>query len=242
MKKVICLLLGLALAASAFVGCSQNEQNEPTELTEPTELNEQQEQLEQQEQQEQQEVNNVMELTGMHMTAENVSPYEGIFLEDPALGTVSGVYAMKFTNTGDQTIHSTQLIFSNGVDDLVFWVEMMPAGQSVIVAEMNAKKVEAGEIQFVDGTMDYLEAGLENPDAVEVTCGSNDMMEVRNVTQEALPLVRVFYRSVNGDGILMGGPCYSVVIDGLDVDGTVEVEAEYWDENSAVVSVLVVNE
>ena len=135
MKKVICLLLGVALAASAFVGCSQNEQNEPTKLTEPTELNEQQEQQEQMEQQEQQEVNNVMELTGMHMTAENVSPYEGIFLEDPALGTVSGVYAMKFTNTGDQTIHSTQLIFSNGVDDLVFWVEMLPAGQSVIVAE-----------------------------------------------------------------------------------------------------------
>lgn len=214
MKKVITLLLVLALAVSVFAGCSKEEQEEEQ----------------------------VLELEGMNMTAENVSPYEGRYLEDPAADTVSGVYAMKFTNTGDETIQTAQLFFSNGTDELVFWLEMLPAGQSVTVAELNMLAVAEGEIQFVDGTVTYLEAGLENAECVEVTGGNDGMIQVRNTTEEMLPLVRIFYRHTDAEGNLLGGPCYSAMIDGIEVGGTAEAEAEFWTEDCKVVTVLVVNE
>ena len=216
MKKVICLLLGLALAASAITGCSKEEQKKEEEK--------------------------VMELAGMNITAENVSPYEGRYLEDPAVEFASGIYAMKFTNTGTETIHTAQLIFSNGTDEMVFWLEMLPAGESVTMAELNAKDVVEGEITFVDGSVTLMEAGLENPDCVEVVGGSNGMLQVRNVTTEPLPLVRVFYRHTDGEGNLVGGPCYSTIIDGMEAGGTVEAEAADWADDCRIVTVLVVNE
>lgn len=215
MKKVICVLLVLALSVSVFAGCSKDEQEEEEKT---------------------------FELEGMNITAENVSPYEGRFLEDPAGETVSGVYAMKFTNTGDQTIQSAQLFFSNGTDELVFWLEMLPAGASVTVAELNMLPAAEGEINYVDGTVTYLEAGLENADCVEVTGSNEGMIQVRNTTEEALPLVRIFYRHTDGEGNLIGGPCYSAMVDGIEAGGNAEAEAEFWTDDCQVVTVLVVNE
>ena len=214
MKKVICMLLAFVLAAGALAGCTADEQKE----------------------------NNVMELDGMNMTAENVSPYEGRFLEDGGNEIASGVYAMKFTNTGDQTIQNAQLFFSNGTEELVFWVEMLAAGQSVTVAELNMLAVAEGDVEFLDGMVTCLEAGLENADCVEVSGGNNGMIQVRNTTDEALPLVRIFYRHTDSEGNQIGGPCYSAMVDGIEANGTAEAEAEFWTDDCVVVTVLVVNE
>lgn len=215
MKKVICLILVLTLAVSVFAGCNKDEQEEEKKI---------------------------LELEGMNITAENVSPYEGAFLEDPTGETVYGVYAMKFTNTGDETIQTAQLFFSNGTDELVFWLEMLPAGESVTVAELNMLPVAEGEINFVDGTVAYLETGLENVDCVEVTGYNDGMIQVKNTTDEMLPLVRIFYRHTDSEGNLLGGPCYSAMIDGIEASGTAEAEAEFWTDDCTVVTVLVVNE
>lgn len=215
MKKVICILLAMVMTITVVAGCSKDEQEEEKKI---------------------------MELEGMNITAENVSPYEGRFYEDPVGETVSGIYAMKFTNTGDETIRTAQLIFSNGTDEMVFWLEMLPAGASVTVAELNMLPAAEGEINYVDGTVSYLETGLENANCVKVSSGDNGMIHVENTTDEMLPLVRVFYRHTDGEGNLLGGPCYSAMIDGIEAGGTAEAEAEYWTGDCQVVTVLVVNE
>lgn len=215
MKKVISLLLVIVLCVVVFTGCNKDEQEENDKT---------------------------FVLEGMNITAENVSPYEGRFLEDPAGETVSDIYAMKFTNTGDQTIQSAQLFFSNGTDELVFWLEMLPAGQSVTVAELNTLPQAEGNVNFLDGTVIYLEDGLENADCVKVN-GSNDgVIQIENTTEELLPLVRIFYRHTDSEGNLLGGPCYSTMIDGIEAGGTAEAEAEYWTDDCQIVTVLVVNE
>lgn len=81
MKKAICLCLAILMIACTCVGCGQDGQKE----TEP-------------------QVTKAFELKDEKITTENVSPYEGKYLEYGDVETVSGIYAMKFTNTGDQTI------------------------------------------------------------------------------------------------------------------------------------------
>ena len=85
MKKRICLCLSLVLILSICAGCgSKTAQKE----TEP-------------------QANAPLYLEKEKITAENVSPYDGLYLEYGDMETVSGLYAVKFTNTGDQTIQDT---------------------------------------------------------------------------------------------------------------------------------------
>lgn len=219
MKKVICLCLAVMILTCTCAGCSKPEQTE----TEP-------------------QVIKVFELENEKITAENVSPYEGKYLEYGDVELVSGIYAMKFTNTGDQTISDAQLIFSDGTQELSFWLEMLPTGQSVIVAEQNQLAVAAEQLQYVDGKVTYLEAGLEKADCVQVADNADGTVKVENMTNEMLPLVRVFFRPADANGNPIGGPCRSVLVDGIESAASVNVEAEGWDETCVVVTVLVINE
>ena len=176
------------------------------------------------------------------ITAENVSPYEGNYLEYGDVEQVSGLYAMKFTNTGDQTIQSAQLVFSDGTQELTFRFEMLPAGQSVIVAELSQLSAASEELNYVDGVVTYLEGIVENKDCVKVTDNKDGTVKVENVTDEMLPLVRVFFRPTDSNGNPIGGPCKSIMVDGIEAGASVTVEAEGWEETCVVVAILVINE
>ena len=219
MKKAICLALSAVLCICALFGCGAKAPKE----TEPK-------------------IIKTFELKDEKITAENISPYEGKYLEYGDEEMVSGIYAMKFTNTGDQTIQSAQLIFSDGTQELSFRFEMLPAGQSVIAAEENQLPVAAEELNFVDSNITYLEAGLEKADCVKVTDNSNGTVKIENATDEMLPLVRVFFRPADANGNPIGGSCKSVMVDGIEAGAAVDVAAEGWDESCVVVTVLVINE
>lgn len=219
MKKAMCVCIALLMIACTCVGCGNNEAKE----TEP-------------------QVTKTFELKDKKITAENMSPYEGIYLEYGDVEMVSGIYALKFTNTGDQTIQTAQLVFSDGTQELSFWLEMLPAGQSVIVAEQNQRAVVAEELNYVDSTITYLEAGLEKADCVKVTDNKDGTVKIENVTGEMLPLVRVFFRPADVNGVSLGGPCKSIMVDGIEAGAAVDIAVEGWDETCVVVTVLVINE
>lgn len=228
MKKVFCLLLALGMVLSLFVGCAEEEQEVTTTTTTS--------------QTEEVKLDTSILLHDMHLSAETIAPYEGPYWEDATGEQVSGIYAMKFTNIGEQCIRSAQLIFGNGTNELVFWLEMLPAGQSVIVAEQRMVPVAQGKVHFVDGTVSYVEEGLENTACVELVKSGDGVLQFKNTTDELLPLVRIFYRLTDGEGTLLGGPCYSTMIDGIEAGSTASAEAEHWTEDCAIVTVLVVNE
>ena len=219
MKKAICLCLAVLMAACACSGCGKDEQKE----TAPH-------------------IVKILELKDEKITAENVSPYEGPYWEYGDVETVSGLYAMKFTNDGDQTIREAQIVFSDGTQELSFWLEMLPAGQSVIVAEQNQCAVVAEELNYVDSTITYLEAGLEKADFVKVSDNKDGTVKIENLTGEMLPLVRVFFRPTDANGNLIGGPCKSLMVDGIEAGAAVNIAAESWDETCVVVTILIINE
>lgn len=180
----------------------------------------------------------VLEAEGI--SALNVSPYEGLYLENGEEEQVSGVCAMAFTNTSGKTIREADLVFNDGTEELMFHLEMVAAGQTVTVAEADKQAAGSEQLQYVDGNVVYLEDGLEKPDSVEVTTAADGRVSIKNITQEDLPLVRVFYRGTDAAGNALGGICYSCIADGIPAGETVEVEAEKWTAASTVATVLVV--
>ena len=171
----------------------------------------------------------IFELENEKIIAENVSPDEG-------------VYAVRFTNTGDKTIQDAQLVFGDGTQELMFWFEILPAGQTITVTEQDELRVAAEELKYIDSSISYLADGIENPGSVEVTGGEEGLIQVKNITGEVLPLVRVFYRQTDDSGNMIGGSCCSVLADGIAPGETVQVMADGWNDRSAVVTVLVVSQ
>ena len=212
-------MLVLAMCVCLFAACGMKESKE----TEP-------------------QIQKIFELQDEKITAENVSPYDGVYLEYGDVEQVSGLYAVKFTNTGDQTIHSAQMIFSDGTQELSFWLEMLPVGKSVVVVEQNQLPATSEALNYVDSNITYLEAGLEKADCVKVTDNKDGTVKVENVTDEMLPLVRVFYRPADANGKPIGGPCKSLMVDGIEAGASVDIPGEGWDETCVVVTVLVINE
>ena len=221
MRKLICILLALLMCA--FAGCS----NEEIKETEPQET--------------EPEIIKTFELEAEQITAENVSPYEGLYLEYGDEELVSGLYAMKVTNNASETIREAQLIFADGTQELVFHVEMLGAGQSAVVCDMDQRAVAAEQLQYVDGTVSYMEEGMVNEGCVEVT-GGEDVVSITNITEEDLPLVRVFFRPTDENGNMIGGLCRSFMADGIPAGQTLEIETEGWTDGCAVSTVLVINE
>lgn len=181
------------------------------------------------------------ELAGM-VEIMNISPYSGIYLEGgPALKTrEENLYAIKITNTSDKTIANISLVYNDGTQDLNFYAEMIPAGQSIYVVEKEMKFFASADLTYVSGAITYLENVREDLAAVEITPTRNSTLMVKNITKEELACVVIYYRKVVEDGTLLGGPVYCTVCEEIMPGDEYEAEAECWQDSSCkVINVLI---
>ena len=174
----------------------------------------------------------------------NVAPYTGIYLEGGLYNKSreENVYALKVTNTSSETILNAVLVYNDGTQDLDFFIEMLPAGRSVYVVELTKKQVVSTELTFVQGAVNYLEEGIENKDTVQVTSTRNGTLLVKNLSDQEVACVWIFYRKVTDSGVLLVGRVHSTMSDEILPGEELEVEAELWQPNSCeIVNVLLLD-
>ena len=175
------------------------------------------------------------------VTIESIVPYDGIFLEGDEKERVEDTYALKVTNVSEETILYATFNYRAGRKDLTFYLEMLPAGKSVIVAEQKKQSVKNEDLKYVDGAIHYIQAGLENMESVKITPTKETTLKVKNKTSELLPVVWIFYRKAEADGTLLGGKCYDTGIVDLGARETYEAEAEFWMDDCEIVNVILLD-
>ena len=217
MKKAAKYII-LALAACLLTGCGQEEE---TVILPPV-------------------TEQTLQLEEIGLRAENLSPYEGIYIEqgeEDEKVRVENACAMEFTNIGEKTIRDAHLVFTDGEEDYNFYFEMLPYGSTVTVVEYDKQAAPKAELHWANSTVNYLEEGVENTDCIEVI-GELGVITVENKTFKDLPRLEIYYRRGDGNGGSVGGPCYKVTLDGLERRDTASPEAICWSKNSVVVNVL----
>ena len=178
------------------------------------------------------------------LAVENISPYTGAFVEcDPEdRCRAEGIYALEITNISDETILNAVLNYNDGTNDLVFYIEMLPVGQTIVVAEQNMKKMTSEELTFTGGAVNYLEEGMEAMDLVEITPTKNSTLMVKNISEEKLPITWIFYRQVDREGRVLDGRCSTAMVGDLPPGFTYEAEAPEWLPSCVIVNALVLDE
>lgn len=216
MRKRIALLLALVLAVGLLPACAE----EPVELTPGMDITPE-------------------ELSGV-VSVTNISPYTGIHIEkgdDENKDRVENVTALKFTNTGDTTIADAHFVFSDGSQELNFYLQMLPAGSVVTLVEYDKKTAKTSNLQYVDSQINYLSDAIEDPDGFEVLESEYGSLIVENKTKQELDKVEIYYRRAFEDGTL-GGICYVEVLENVGIGDIVYADPGYWSDKCAIVNIL----
>lgn len=178
------------------------------------------------------------------LLVENKAPFTSQYMEcDPwDFERRYDVYALSVTNISDKTIDNLTLTYSNGEQELVFYVEMLPAGWTVVPMDTEGTAVTATELTYVSGEVNYLTTGREVTDEVELTETRNSTIIVKNMTEEDMGAVVVYYRDVDYLGNVMAGRCFRATSMKLIPGWQEELETDQWLPSCVIVNVVVVDE
>lgn len=178
------------------------------------------------------------------LLVENKAPFTSQYMEcDPwDFERRYDVYAMGVTNISDKTIENLTLTYSNGEQELVFYVEMIPAGWTVVPMDMDGTVVTSTELTYVSGEVNYLTTGREVNDEVELTETRYSTVIVKNMTEEDMAAVVVYYRDVDYLGNVMAGRCFSATSMELIPGWQEELETDQWLPSCVIVNVVVLEE
>ena len=176
------------------------------------------------------------------LLVENKAPFTGQFMEcEPSdFVRVYDVHALGLTNIGEKTIESMTLVYNNGTKDLTFYAEMIPAGWTLVVVDTECTEATTTDLTYVSGEINYLESGTEVTDLVELTETAYGTVIVKNLSEQTITSITVYYRDVDYMGNVLAGRCFraSNVME-LIPGWQEELETEQWLPSCRVVNVVV---
>lgn len=142
---------------------------------------------------------------GTQMIVKSFAGYDGAYLEDGSGDEIVGVAALLVENSGDAGILRAEIVLERSNESMVFCIELLPAGQSVLVLEKNRKIYSSGEFTACTGwaVMEY--GDWKKSDLLRIDAGGVNLLTVENLCPEKLGNIKVYYKPQYADGLFSIG-------------------------------------
>lgn len=171
-----------------------------------------------------------------------VAGYTGYFVEDGSDEIVENVACILVENTTEEYLDYGLITANFGEKEYTFTVTGLPGGSSAWVLETNRGTADAGDTYaYVGETISPLRQVVTQDDRVTVEL-KEGIIAVTNVSEKDLPSVRVYYKSLLDDGVLLGGITYTVLAEGLKAGESRELTAGHCLPQGSVVVRLDIGE
>lgn len=168
-------------------------------------------------------------IEGTELTVQNISSYDGIFLEDGSDGEVTGVAAMVVENTGDTNVEYAAITISCNGETLEFDASDLPAGATVVVQEKNKTPYQSGTYTDCSAVVAEMGDFEMAEDQVKVEETENGSLLVTNLTDEEIPCVRIFYKFyMEDEETYVGGITYTAKLTGLSTGASQTVTPSHY--------------
>lgn len=169
------------------------------------------------------------EVPGYRLRIERLAPYAGMYVEDGTNANVEGVAMLMVRNLGDYPIEYAQIAVQYGTERLLFDISALPVGEQLVVQEKNGKSVPAGPAISANALV-VRRADLEmSRDQVEVIDNGDNTLTIRNLTDEVIPAVRVFYKYyMEDEDVFVGGIAFTVRVTDLEAHGSVTIQPSHY--------------
>lgn len=180
------------------------------------------------------------QIPGYDLTIEKMAPYNGMFVEDGSNAISQNVAMLLVKNNSDFPVEYTQIRVACGQEELLFDISALPEGEQLVVQEKTGKTISAGKATSASALV-VQRANMEMSESeVQVTDNGDNTLTVKNLTNETIPTVRVFYKYyMEDEKLFVGGIAFTVRISRLGAGASVTIQpSHYTSQTSRVVMVL----
>ena len=180
------------------------------------------------------------QIPGYDMTIEKIAPYNGMFVEDGSNANAQNVAMLLVKNDGDFPVEYCRIRVMCGEEELLFDISALPAGEKLVVQEKTGKTISESKATSASALV-VQRANMEMSESkVQVTDNGDNTLTVKNLTNETIPTVRVFYKYyMENEKLFVGGIAFTVRISRLGAGASVTIQpSHYTSQTSRVVMVL----
>ena len=162
--------------------------------------------------------------------------YDGAFLEDGSDDEVKNVLALLFKNTSDKDIQYAEYAFAVDGKPISFKVSDLPAGQTCVVLEAARHQRNTNEVLELISRVVAPVDMLPGSDKVLPVINDDNTITIMNLTQEEMPVVRVFYKYFYPDeNTFVGGITYTATATKIPAGGSVTISPSHFEANASVI-------
>lgn len=179
------------------------------------------------------------EIPGYNLKIEKLAPYNGLFVEDGSNVEVENVAMLLVRNEGDKPVEYTEITVTFAQETLHFQITALPAGAKVVVQEKNGKSIPSDTPQKAEALV-VRRADLSIAPEISVTDNGDNSLTIKNLTDQTIPTVRVFYKYyLANEDMYVGGIAFTVRITQLQAKSSLVVKpAHFVSETSRIVMAL----
>ena len=180
------------------------------------------------------------QIPGYDLTIEKMAPYNGMFVEDGSNANIENVAMLLVKNNGDFPVEYIQIRVVCGQKELLFDISALPAGEKLVVQEKTGKTISESKATSASALV-VQRANMEMSESkVQVIDNGDNTLTVKNLTNETIPTVRVFYKYyMENEKLFVGGIAFTVRISRLSAGASVTIRpSHYTSQTSRVVMAL----
>lgn len=160
---------------------------------------------------------------------QNITSYDGIFLEDGSDISVSGITTILLENSGNKDIEYTKITLNcNGIG-LSFQASDIPAGAFVVVQESSKASYQTGT--YTDCSADVADSDHldQSSDEIKVQENEDGSLTICNLTDSVIPCVRLFYKFyMEEENAYVGGITYTAKLLDLEAYGNQTITPSHY--------------
>ena len=167
---------------------------------------------------------------GYKISIRRLNAYSGPFLEDGSDEEVSNILALQFRNDGDQDLQYTEYVFNiNGVD-VPFKLSDLAVGQRCVVLAANKQAYNAADVlKLKSRLVAHVDSLRLDDDKLQVVDNADDTVTVINLTNQPVPVARVFYKTYYADhDTFVGGITYVIEFKNIPANGSATAAPEHY--------------
>lgn len=181
---------------------------------------------------------------GYDLFIEHIAPYSGLYLEDGSNREVSQVAMLLIRNDGSYPVEFAEIAVTYGETQLLFDVSALPAGERLVVQEKTGAAIPDGVPDACSVLISRREAMNTSHTEVSVADNGDNSLTVRNLTDQTIPTVRLFYKYFDQQsGVFVGGIAYTAGITRLAGNSSITIYPSHFNsQSSRIVMVLTYDE